>query len=111
MMQAKLVTAAQSVKLHDWTRATLSHCLNVLRVRIPTGRNRRQARDIAMQHAFPLSAQWDAFVPNTNCVTCSIAPPRSSQSCCSQAMHDMDGLIDERDAGVLMCVCTCLLVF
>ena len=94
-MQAKLVMAAQSGKLWDSPRTTLSHCLDVLGVRLPSGTNRRQARDIAMQHALPLLAQWDAFVPDTDRVTRSTAPPSSSQPCCSQPVDDMDGLIDE----------------
>ena len=94
-MQAKLVMAAQSSKLRDWSRTTLSHCLNVLGVRLPSGTNRRQTRNIAMQHALPLSAQWETFVPDTDCVTHFAAPPSSSQPCCSQPVDDMDELIDE----------------
>ena len=74
-MQATLVMAAQSGKLRDWTRATLSHCLDVLGVKLPSGSNRQHARDIAMQHTLPLLAQWDAFVPDTDRVTRSVAPP------------------------------------
>ena len=55
-MQAKLLMAAQSGKLWDWKRALLSHCLNVLGVKLPSGGNRRQARGIAMQHVVPLLA-------------------------------------------------------
>ena len=47
-MQAKLVMATQSGKLRNWTRAALSHCLDVLGVKLPSGSNRGQARDIAM---------------------------------------------------------------
>ena len=61
-MQAKLVMAAQSGKLRDWSRTTLSHCLDVLGVKLPSGTNRKQAREIAMQHALPLLAQRDASV-------------------------------------------------
>ena len=35
-----------------------------------------------MQHALPLLAQWDAFVPDTDRVTRSAAPPSSSRPCC-----------------------------
>ena len=94
-MQAKLVMAAQNGKLRDWTRAALSHCLDVLGVKVPSGSNRRQTRDLAMQHVLPLLAQWDAFVPDRDRVTRSVAPPSSSQPCCSQPVDDMDGLIDE----------------
>ena len=55
-MQAKLVMASHSGKLCIWTRAALSRCLNVLGVKLPSGSNRGQARDIAMQHALPLLA-------------------------------------------------------
>ena len=95
-MQAKLVMAAQcDGKLRDWTRAALSHCLDVLGVKVPSGSNRRQTRDLAMQHVLPLLAKWDAFVPDTDRVTRSAAPPSSFQPCCSQPVDDMDGLIDE----------------
>ena len=39
-MQAKLVMAAQNSKLRDWTSAALSHYLDVLGVKAPSGRNR-----------------------------------------------------------------------
>ena len=95
-MQAKLVMAAQSGKLHDWTKATLSHCLDVMGVKLPSGGNRRQAKDIAMRHALPLLAQWDAFVHGTDRVTRFAVPPSSSQPCCSQVpIDDMDGLINK----------------
>ena len=55
-MQAKLVMATQSGKLWDWTRVALPHCLDVLGVRLPSGSNRRQAREIAMHPALPLLA-------------------------------------------------------
>ena len=94
-MQAKVVMAAQSGKLRDWTKATLSRCLDVLGVKLPSGSNRRQAREIAMQHALPLLARWDAF-PNTARVTRFVVPPSSSQPCCSRGPDDdMDGLINE----------------
>ena len=70
-MHAKLVMPAQSGKLPDWSRITLSDCLDVLGVRLRSGNNRRQAREIAMQHALPLLAHWDAFVPDTDRVTVS----------------------------------------
>ena len=89
-MEAKLVMAAQNGKLRDWTRVALSHCFDVLGVKVPSGTNRRQTRDLAMQHALPLLAQWDAFVPDTERVTRSTAPPSSSQPCCSQPVDDMD---------------------
>ena len=94
-MQAKLVMAEQNGKLCNWTRAALSHCLDVLGVKVPSGSNCRQTRDLAMQHALPLLAQWDAFVPDTDRVTRSASPPSSSQPYCSQPADDMDGLIHE----------------
>ena len=68
-MQAKLVMAAQNGKLCDRTRAALSDCPDVLGVKVPNGSNGRQTRDLAMQHALPLLAQWDSFVPDTDRVT------------------------------------------
>ena len=94
-MQAKLVMEAQNGKLRDWTKGALLNCLDVLGVKVACNSNRRQMRDLAMQHALPLLAQWDAFVPETDRVTCSAAPPSSSQPSCSQPVDDMDGLIDE----------------
>ena len=94
-MQAKLVLAAQNGTLRDWTRGALLHCLDVLGVKVACSSNRRQMRDLAMQHALPLLAQWVAFVPDTDRVTRSAAPPSSSQPSCSQPVDDMDGLIDE----------------
>ena len=41
-MQAKSVMAAQSGKLRDCTRAALSHCLDVLGVKLPSVSNRQQ---------------------------------------------------------------------
>ena len=95
-MQAKLVMAATTGKLRDWPKGTVSHCLDVLGVKLPSGNNRREAREIAMQHALPLLAKCDAFVPQTDRVTCSAVPPSSPQPCCSQGpIDDMDGLINE----------------
>ena len=94
-MQAKIVMAAQNGKLCNWTREALSHSLRVLGVKVPGSSYRRQMRDLAMQHALPLLAQRDAFVPDTDRVTRSAAPPSSSQPCCPQPVDDMDGLIDE----------------
>ena len=78
-MHAKLVMAAQNGKLRDWTRGALLHCLEVLGVKVAGSSNRRQMRDLAMQHALPLLAQWDAFVLDTDRVKRSAAPPSSSQ--------------------------------
>ena len=55
-VEAKLVMAAQNGKLRDSTRAALSHCLNVVGVKVQSGSNRRQTRDLAMHHALPLLA-------------------------------------------------------
>ena len=41
-MQAKLVMAAESGKVRDWPRTTLSHCLDWLGVTLPSGTNRQQ---------------------------------------------------------------------
>ena len=41
-MHAKLVMAAQSGKLREWTRAVLSRCLDALGVTVPVGSKRRQ---------------------------------------------------------------------
>ena len=94
-MQAKLVIAAQNGKLHDWRRGTLLQCLEVLGVKVAGSSNRRQMRDLDLQLALPLLAQWDAFVPDTDRVTRSAQPSSSSQPGCSQPVDDMDGLIDE----------------
>ena len=87
--------AAQNGRLHDWTKGALSNYLDVLGVKVAGNSNRRQTRDRAMQQALPLLAQWDAFVPDTDCVTRFAAPPSRSQPSCSQPVDDMDGLIDE----------------
>ena len=55
-MQAKLVMDVQRGKLWDCTKPTLSNCLDVLGVKLPSGSNRGQAKEIAMQHAVPLLA-------------------------------------------------------
>ena len=94
-MQAKLVMAAQNGRLRDWTKGALLNCLDVFGVKVAGNNNRRQMRDLAMRQALPLLAQWDAFVPVTDRVTRSAAPPSSSQPSCSQPVDDMDGLIDE----------------
>ena len=94
-MQAKLVMAAQNGRLRDWTRGALVHCLDVLGMKVASNSTRRELRDLATQHALPLLAEWDAFVPDTDRVTRSAAPPSSSQPSCSQLVDDMDGLIDE----------------
>ena len=59
-IKAKFVLASQGVKPRDWTRATLSHCLDLLGVKVPSGSNRQQAREIAMQHAL---ACWHTGMP------------------------------------------------
>ena len=55
-MQAKLVMAVRNGKLRDCTRGAPLHCLDVLSVRVAGSSNRRQMRDLAMQHALPLLA-------------------------------------------------------
>ena len=94
-MQAKLVVATQNGGLRDWTRGALVHCLDVLGIKVASNSTRWELRDLATQHALPLLAEWDAFVPDTDRVTRSAAPPTSSQPNCSQPVDDMDGLIDE----------------
>ena len=69
MMKAKLVMASENGKLCDWTRGALLRCLDVLGVKVAGSSNWRQMRDLAMQHALPSLAQWDAFVPSTDRVT------------------------------------------
>ena len=94
-MQAKLAMAVQNGGVRDWTRVALVHCLDVLGVKVASNNTRRELRDLATQHALPLLEEWDAFVPDTDRVTRSAAPPSSSQPSCSQPVDDMDGLIDE----------------
>ena len=94
-MQAKLVIATQNGRLRYRTKGALLNYLDVLGVKVAGNRNQRQMRHLAMEQALPLLAQWDAFVPDTDRVTRSAAPPSSSQPSCSQPVDDMDGLIDE----------------
>ena len=94
--QAKLVCAAKAGTLRDWTRARICDYLGAMGVKVPYNMYRRQARDIAMQQALPLLAQMDSdWVPPTDRVTRSVAPPSSSQPCSQVPVDDMDGLIDE----------------
>ena len=95
MMQATLVMATRNGKQRDWTKGALLNCLDVLGAKVARNSNRRQTRDLAMQHVLPLLPPWDAFVPDTDRVTRSAAPPSSSQPNCSQPVDDMDGLINE----------------
>ena len=93
---AKRVGAAKVGTLCNWTRARICNCLGALGVKVPYNMNRRQARDIAMQKALPLLAQMDSdWVPPTDRVTRSAAPPSSSQPSSQVPVDDMDGLIDE----------------
>ena len=94
-MQAKLVMAAQNGRLRDWTKGALLNCLDVPRIKVAGNSTRRELRDLAKQHALPLLAKWDVFVPDTDRVTRSAAPPSSSQPSCLQPVDDMDGLIDK----------------
>ena len=94
-MQAKLVMATQNGRLCDWSKGALLNCLDVLGVKVAGNSDRQELRDLATQHALPLLEEWDAFVPDTDRVTRSAAPPSSSQPSCSQPVDDMDGLIDE----------------
>ena len=94
-MQAKLVMAAHNGRLRDWSKGALLNCLDVLGLKVAGNSNRRELRDLATQQALPLLEEWDAFVPDTDRVTRSAAPPSSSQPSCSQPVDDMDGLIDE----------------
>ena len=78
--QAKLVCAAKTGTLREWTRTAICDDSGALGVKVPYNTNRRQARDIAMQQALPLLAQMDPdWVPPTDRVTRSAAPPSSSQ--------------------------------
>ena len=90
-MQAKLVMAAHNGRLGGWTKGALLNCIDVLGVKVAGNSNRREMRDLAMQQALPLLAQWDAFGPDTDRVTRSAAPPSSCQPSCSQPVDDMDG--------------------
>ena len=94
--QAKLVCAAKAGTLRDRTHARICDCLGAMGVTVPCSVNRRQARDIAMQQALPLLARTDSdWVPPTDRVTRSAAPPSSSQPSSHVPVDDMDGLIDE----------------
>ena len=82
--------------MRDWTRARICDCLGAMGVKVPYKLNHRQARDIAMQEALPLLAQMDSdWVPRTDRVTCSAAPPSNSQPSSQVPLDDVDGLIDE----------------
>ena len=94
-MQAKLVMATRNGRLRDWSKGALLNCLDVLGVKVAGNSNRQELRDLATQHALPLLEEWDTFVPDTDRVTRSAAPPSSSQPSCSRPVDDMDGLIDE----------------
>ena len=94
-MQAKLVMAAQNGRLRDWTKGALLNCLDALGMKVAGNSTGRELRDLATQHALPLLEERDAFVPDTDRVTRSAAPPSSSQPSCSQPVDEMDGLIDE----------------
>ena len=94
-MQAKSVMAAQNGRLRDWPKGALLNCLDVFGVKVAGNSNRRELRVLATQQALPLLAEWVAFVPDTDRVTCSAAPESSSQPSCLQPVDDMDGLIDE----------------
>ena len=103
-MRAKLVMAAQNGRLRDWSKGALLNCVDVLGVKVAGNSNRRELRDLATQQALPLLQEWDAFVPDTDRVTRSAAPPSSSQPSCSPPVDVMDGLIDEcEDAHVFAC--------
>ena len=94
--QAKLVCAAKSGTLRDWTRARICDCLARMGVKVPNNKTRGEARELAMQQVLPLLAQMDFdWVPSTDRVTRSAAPPSSSQPCSQVPVDDMDGLIDE----------------
>ena len=94
--QAKLVCAAKSGTLRDWTRARICDCLASMGVKVPNSKTRGEARELAMQEVLPLLAQMDCdWVPPTDRVTRSAAPPSSSQPCSQVPVDDMDGLIDE----------------
>ena len=56
--QAKLVCAGKAGTLRDWTRARFCDCLASMGVKVPNSKNRREARDTAMQQALPLLAKW-----------------------------------------------------
>ena len=87
--------AAQNGRLRDWSKGALLNCLDVLGVKVAGNSNRRELRDIATQQALPLLHEWDAFVPDTDRVARSAAPPSSSQPSCSQPVDHMHGLINE----------------
>ena len=109
-MQAKLVMAAQNGRLRDWTMGALLNCLDVLGVKGAGNSNRRDMRDLAMQQALPLLAEWDAFVPDTDCVTRSAAPPAPSPVARSQWMTWMDSSMNERMPTYLhVPFCCCVL--
>ena len=116
-MQAKFVMVAENGKLRDWSRGAMLQCLEVLGVKVAGSSNQRQMRDLAMQQALLLLAQWDAFVPATDRVTRSAPLPSSSQPSCSQPVDDMDGLIDELMDGshifarALLLSCAVLSIF
>ena len=94
--QAKLVCAAKSGTLGDWTPARICDCLASMGVNVPNSKTRGQARELAMQQVLPLLAQMDSdWIPPTDRVTRSAAPSSSSQPCSQVPVDDMAGLIDE----------------
>ena len=77
-MQAKLVMAAQNGWPRGWSKGALLNCLDVLGVKVAGNSNRRELWDLATEQALPLLEEWEAFVPDTDRVTRSAAPPSSS---------------------------------
>ena len=77
-MRAQLVMAAQNGRLRDGTTGALLNCLDVLGMKVAGNSTRRELRHLATQHALPLLAESDVFVPDTDRVTRSAAPRSSA---------------------------------
>ena len=94
--EEEAVAPRKSDPKRAWTRARTCDCLASMGVKVPNSKTRGQARELAMQQVLPLLAQMDSdWVPPTDRVTRSAAPPNSSQPCSQVPVDDMDGLIDE----------------
>ena len=88
-MWVKLALVGKFGRLQGWSK--VSHCFEVLGVKLQSCSSRRQAKDIGMQRALPLLPNSDAFVPETYRFTWSAGPPISSQP--SSPIDDTGGVI------------------
>ena len=108
--QANLACAAKTGTLRDGTRTRIYDCFGALGVKVPSGTNRRQARDVAMQQALPFPSRWTPIGSPQQILLPLLLHHRTAHNRAPKCpwMTCMDSLTNDT-AGIAVLLCFCML--